>query len=79
MAATLSRFFAAHVFFIPALIFGLLGFHLYLVIHNGISEPPKAGRPVDPKTYRRWYSDLLASEAAHSGPMPHGATSLSGF
>ena len=60
--ATLSRFFAAHVFFIPALIFGLLGFHLYLVIHNGISEPPKAGRPVDPKTYRRWYRDLLASE-----------------
>jgi ubiquinol-cytochrome c reductase cytochrome b subunit len=60
--ATLSRFFAAHVFFIPALIFMFLGFYLYLVLHNGISEPPEAGQAVDPKTYRAGYQELLARE-----------------
>jgi ubiquinol-cytochrome c reductase cytochrome b subunit len=57
--ATLSRFFAFHVFFIPAIIFLFLGIHLFLVVRNGISEPPKIGRVVDPRTYRQWYQDLL--------------------
>jgi ubiquinol-cytochrome c reductase cytochrome b subunit len=57
---TLSRFYSYHVFIIPAILFILVAFHLMLVIRNGISEPPKMGRPVDPKTYRQWYKDMLA-------------------
>ncbi|MEX2598246.1 MAG: cytochrome b N-terminal domain-containing protein [Dehalococcoidia bacterium] len=57
--ATLSRFFALHVFFLPGLLVLLLATHLYLILRNGISEPPKAGRPVDPKRYTAWYQRLL--------------------
>ncbi|MFN8516371.1 MAG: cytochrome b N-terminal domain-containing protein [Chloroflexia bacterium] len=66
--ATLTRFYAFHVFFLPALIFGLLALHLWLVIHNGVSEPPEAGRPVDPKTYRSWYQNLLHREGVPFWP-----------
>jgi ubiquinol-cytochrome c reductase cytochrome b subunit len=58
-ATTLSRFFAYHVFFLPAIMLLVLGFHLYLVVRNGVSEPPAGGRPVDPRTYRAWYAALL--------------------
>src|SRR5256885_12201974 len=59
--ATLTRFYATHVFLIPAAIFGLLGIHLYLVVKRGISEPPVPGERVDPRTYLARYRDLLGA------------------
>jgi quinol-cytochrome oxidoreductase complex cytochrome b subunit len=42
-AVTLVRFFGTHVWVLPALLFLLIGIHLYLVIKNGISAPPTRG------------------------------------
>jgi ubiquinol-cytochrome c reductase cytochrome b subunit len=57
--ATLTRFYATHVFLLPALMFLLIGLHLYLVVVHGISEPPESGHPVDPQTYVTEYDELL--------------------
>jgi ubiquinol-cytochrome c reductase cytochrome b subunit len=59
---SLSRFFAYHVFLFPGLLILFVSFHLYLVLRNGISEPPKPGQIVDPKTYRKWYENLLKTK-----------------
>jgi len=57
--ATLSRFFAIHVFLVPACIFLFVGVHLVLVLHNGISEPPVPGVTVNPATYRAEYEERM--------------------
>jgi ubiquinol-cytochrome c reductase cytochrome b subunit len=66
--AALSRFFALHVFVIPALLLTFLGLHLWLVLKKGVSEPPVPGRPVDPKTYDEQYHEELKTGVPFLGP-----------
>jgi ubiquinol-cytochrome c reductase cytochrome b subunit len=56
--ATLSRFFALHVFVIPGLLMAAVGVHLLLVLKIGINEWPMPGRIVRRATYVQEYHDL---------------------
>jgi ubiquinol-cytochrome c reductase cytochrome b subunit len=56
--ATLSRFFALHVFVIPGLLIGLVGLHLLMVVKLGINDWPMPGRLVRRSTYLAEYKEL---------------------
>ncbi len=66
--ATLSRFFILHVLILPLMLIGVIAVHIYLVLHHGISEPPRAGQPVDPATYRQWYKRYTYSSGYRYWP-----------
>src|ERR1700732_4777886 len=51
--ATLSRFFAVHVFLIPGLLIAFVAVHLLMVLKLGINEWPMPGRAVRKATYTR--------------------------
>ena len=57
--ATLSRFFAMHVFVIPGLLIAFVTLHVLLVLKLGINEWPMPGRIVRRETYLRDYSELV--------------------
>jgi quinol-cytochrome oxidoreductase complex cytochrome b subunit len=40
-AVTLARFYGLHIWWIPLMVLGLIGFHIYLVIRIGITAPPE--------------------------------------
>jgi ubiquinol-cytochrome c reductase cytochrome b subunit len=56
--ATLSRFFALHVFLIPGLLVAFVAVHLLMVLKLGINEWPMPGRVVRKATYTREYHEL---------------------
>ena len=62
--ATLSRFFALHVFVIPGLLIAFVALHLLMVIKLGINEWPMPGRIVKRATYEAQYHALTKSEGA---------------
>ena len=62
--ATLSRFFALHVFVIPGLLIAFVGLHLLMVLKLGINEWPMPGRIVKRATYEAQYHTLTKTDGA---------------
>ena len=62
--ATLSRFFALHVFVIPGTLIALVALHLLMVVKLGINEWPMPGRIVKRSTYEAKYQELTRKDGA---------------
>jgi ubiquinol-cytochrome c reductase cytochrome b subunit len=58
-SATLSRFFAIHVFLVPGALIAFVGVHLLMVLKLGINEWPMPGRVVKRETYLKEYDELI--------------------
>ncbi len=62
--ATLSRFFALHVFVIPGLLIAFVSLHVLMVLKLGINEWPMPGRIVRRATYLEDYHQLTKNDGA---------------
>ena len=78
--ATLSRFFALHVFIVPGLLIAFVGVHLLMVLKLGINEWPMPGRIVRRATYLQEYRELTHKQGVPFVPGAVGKDILfSGF
>jgi ubiquinol-cytochrome c reductase cytochrome b subunit len=68
--ATLTRFFALHVFIIPGVLLVFTGLHVWMVLKLGINEWPMPGRIVRRETYVKEYNELAHN---HGIPFVPGA------
>src|ERR1051325_3416888 len=62
--ATLSRFFALHVFVVPGLLIGFVALHVLMVLKLGINEWPMPGRVVRRATYVSEYHARTKTDCA---------------
>lgn len=62
--ATLSRFFALHVFVIPGMLIGSVCLHVLMVLKLGINEWPMPGRLVKRATYLDEYREMTKKDGA---------------
>src|SRR5436309_7357176 len=60
--ATLSRFFAFHVFVIPGMLLVFACLHVWMVVKLGINEWPMPGRVVRRSTYLTEYHELTKKD-----------------
>ena len=60
--ATLSRFFALHVFIVPGLLLAFVAVHILMVLKLGINEWPMPGRVVRKATYIKDYHELTKKD-----------------
>jgi ubiquinol-cytochrome c reductase cytochrome b subunit len=67
--ATLSRFFAIHVFIIPGILLGMVGLHVWMVLKLGINEWPMPGRVVRRSTYLAEYHRLTQKDGVPFVPV----------
>src|SRR6201997_5540284 len=63
--ATLTRFFALHVFIIPGTLLAFTALHVWMVLKLGVNEWPMPGRIVRRETYIKEYNKL-----AHTDGIP---------